>query len=96
MGFTKDVSELRPKLIQLENTLDRMRATLTDNKELAANLSQKVEPIQDLEGKMRAHYEIMQDLQLEDEKKRLAAEAEAEAGTGRKMRTERKEIGGRK
>lgn len=96
MGFTKDISELRPKLIQLENTLDRMRTTLTDSKELVGNLSQEVEPIQDLEGKMRAHYEIMQDIQLEDEKKRLAAEAEAEAETGRKMRTGRKQIGGRK
>ena len=96
MGFTKDVSELRPKLTQLENTLDRIRTTLTDNKELVGNLSQEVEPIQELERKMRAHYGVMQDLQLEDEKRRLAAEAEAEAGTGRKMRTERKEIGGRK
>jgi len=35
---------------------------------LVGNLSQEVEPRQDLEPKMRAHFEVMQDLQLEDEK----------------------------
>ena len=48
MGFTRDVSELRPKLVQLENTHARLREALTNNKELVGNLSQKVEPIQDL------------------------------------------------
>tara|TARA_A100001037_G_scaffold133379_1_gene121006 strand:- start:9 stop:506 length:498 start_codon:yes stop_codon:yes gene_type:complete len=91
MGFTRDVSELRPKLVQLENTHARLREALTNNKELVGNLSQEVEPIQDLEAKMRAHYEVMQDLQLEDEKQRLAAEEEAD--TGRKKRVQRKKMG---
>ena len=91
MGFTRDVSELRPKLVQLENTHARLRETLTTNKELVGNLSQEVEPIHDLETKMRAHYEVMQDLQLEDEKQRLAAEEEAD--TGRKRRVQRKKMG---
>ena len=91
MGFTRDVSELRPKLVQLENTQARLRETLTTNKELVGNLSQEVEPIQDLETKMRAHYKVMQDLQLEDEKQGLAAEEEADAG--RKRRVQRKKMG---
>ena len=40
---------------------------------------------------MRAHYEVMQDLQLEDEKQRLASEEEAD--TGRKKRVQRKKMG---
>ena len=91
MGFTRDVSELRPKLVQLENTLTRLREALANNEELVGNLSQEVEPRRDLETKMRAHFEVMQDLQLEDEKQRLAAEEEAD--TGRKRRVQRKKMG---
>ena len=91
MGFTRDVSELRPKLVQLENTLTRLREALANNKELVGNLSQEVEPRRDLETKMRAHFEVMQDLLLEDEKERLAAEEEAD--TGRKRRVQRKKMG---
>ena len=32
MDFTRDVSELRPKLVQLENTHARLREALTNNK----------------------------------------------------------------
>ena len=64
---------------------------MANNKELVGNLSQEVEPRQDLETKMRAHFEVMQDLQLEDEKQRLAAEEEAD--TGRKRRVQRKKMG---
>ena len=91
VGFTRDESELRPKLVHLEITLTRLREALANNKELVGNLSQEVEPIQDLEAKMRAHFEVMQDLQLEDEKQRLAAEEEAD--TGRKRRVQRKKMG---
>ena len=31
MGFTRDVSELRPKLVQLENTLTRLREALAND-----------------------------------------------------------------
>ena len=82
---------IRPKLVQLENTLTRLREALANNKELVGNLSQEVEPRQDLETKMRAHFEVMQDLQLEDEKQRLATEEEAD--TGRKRRVQRKKMG---
>ena len=91
LGFTRTVAELRPKLSQIENTLNRVREGMKENKELVDNLSTEVTPIRDLEGKMRGHYEDMQELQLNEEKKKLAEEEEAE--TGRKRRIQRKKMG---
>ena len=90
LGFTRTVAELRPKLSQIENTLNRVREGMKENKELVDNLSTEVTPIRDLEGKMRGHYEDMQELQLNEEKKKLAEE---EAETGRKRRIQRKKMG---
>ena len=59
------------------------------NKVIVDNLSKEVAPIQDLEGKMREHYEDMQELQLNEEKRKIAEEEE----TGRKRRIQRKKMG---
>ena len=61
------------------------------NKEIVDNLTKEVAPIQDLEGKMREHYEDMQELQLNEEKRKIAEEEEEE--TGRKRRIQRKKMG---
>ena len=89
--FTREISALRPKLSNAEHTLDRLRAGMKDNKERVGELSDVVDPIRELEGKMRAYYEAMQDLVMDDEKKKLAEEQDAESG--RKRRIQRKKMG---
>ena len=61
------------------------------NKEIVDNLTKEVAPIQDLEGKMCEHYEDMQELQLNEEKRKIAEEEEEK--TGRKRRIQRKKMG---
>ena len=91
LGFTRDVGDLRPKLSKLENTLDRVRDGMKDNKDRVGILSKEVNPIQELEGKMRAHYEEMQEIEMEAEKQKIAEEEEEQ--TGRQRRIQRKKMG---
>ena len=70
MGFNQNISTLRPKLDQVENLLNRIRLNLQTHKERIENLNLDLSPIQDLEQKMRTHYEIIQDLALDAEKRR--------------------------
>ncbi len=91
LGFTRDVADLRPKLSKIESTLDRIRDRMKDNKELVGTLSKEVAPIEDLEGKMRAHYEAIQEQEREAEKKNI--EAEEDEQSGRKRRIQRKKMG---
>lgn len=91
LGFTRDAGELRPKLSAIENTLDRIRSMMKDNKELVGSLSKEVAPIRDLEGKMRAHFEAMQEMVMIAEKKKIAEEEEAESGRARRI--QRKKMG---
>jgi len=88
MGFSQNISTLRPKLDQVENVLNRIRLNLQTHKERIENLNIELNPIQELEQKMRTHYEIIQDLALDEEKKNL--EEEKEAGSGGKRTIERK------
>ena len=69
--FTRDVADLRPKLSKIESALDRIRDRMADNKELVSTLSKEVAPIEDLEGKMRAHYEGLQEQERNAEKKKI-------------------------
>jgi hypothetical protein len=89
--FTRDVADLRPKLSKIESALDRTRDRMADNKELVSTLSKEVAPIEDLEGKMRAHYEAIQEQEREAEKKNI--ENEEDELSGRKRRIQRKKMG---
>ncbi len=89
--FTRDVADLRPKLSKIESALDRIRDRMADNKELVSTLSKEVAPIEDLEGKMRAHYEAIQEQEREAEKKNI--ENEEDELSGRKRRIQRKKMG---
>jgi predicted nucleic acid-binding Zn-ribbon protein len=91
LGFTRDLADLRPKLSKIESTLDRIRDRMKDNKELVGTLSKEVAQIEDLEGKMRAHYEAIQEQEREAEKKNI--EAEEDEQSGRKRRIQRKKMG---
>jgi len=89
IGFSQNISTLRPKLDQIDKVLNRIRLNLQTNKERIENLNLDLSPIQDLEQKMRTHYEIIQDLALDEEKKNLREEKEAESGGKRTIERKR-------
>ena len=89
MGFTRDLGDLRPKLSKIESILGRVRDGMKDNKERVSTLSEEIAPIEDLEGKMRAHYEGIQEQERNAEKKKI----EEEEQSGRKRRIQRKKMG---
>ena len=91
LGFSQNISTLRPKLDQVDKVLNRMRLNLQANKERIEDLNLDLSPIQDLEQKMRTYYEIIQDLALDEEKKNLREEREEkEVESGSKRTIERK------
>ena len=91
LGFTRDIEDLRPKLFKIENTLERIRTVMKDNKERVGILSVEVAPIEDLEGRMRSHYEAMQELELAAEKRKIAEEENEQSS--RSHRIKRKRMG---
>ena len=91
LGFTRDLGDLRPKLSKIESLLGRVRDGMKDNTERVSTLSEEIAPIEDLEGKMRAHYEGIQEQDRNEEKKKIAEEEEEQSG--RKRRIQRKKMG---
>ena len=79
-GFSQNISILRSRLEQVDKVLNRTRLNLQANKERIEDLNLALSPIVDLEQKMRTHYEIIQDLALDEEKKNLREEKEAKSG----------------
>ena len=90
MGFTRDLGDLRPKLSKIESILGRVRDGTKDNTERVSTLSEEIAPIEDIEGKMRAHYEGIQEQERNAEKKKIEEEEEQ---SGRKRRIQRKKMG---
>ena len=74
IGYSQNFSTLHPKLDQIDKALNRTRLNLQANKERIEDLNLDLSPIQDLEQKMRTHYEIIQDLAL---KRNLEANAQS-------------------
>ena len=93
LGFTRDIEDLRPKLFKIENTLERIRTEVKDNKERVGILSVEVAPIEDLEGRMRSHYEAMQELELAAEKRKIAEEENEQSGSNHRIQSKRKGFG---
>ena len=90
LGFTRDLGDLRPKLSKIESLLGRVRDGIKDNTERVSTLSEEIAPIEDIEGKMRAHYEGIQEQERNAEKKKIEEEEEQ---SGRKRRIQRKKMG---
>ena len=90
MGFTRDLGDLRPKLSKIESILGRVRDGTKDNTERVSTLSEEIAPIEDIEGKMRAYYEGIQEQERNAEKKEIEEEEEQ---SGRKRRIQRKKMG---
>jgi hypothetical protein len=91
LGFTRDLGDLRPKLSKIESILGRVRDGTKDNTERVSTLSEEIAPIEDIEGKMRAHYEGIQEQERNAEKKKIKEEEEEQSG--RKRRIQRKKMG---
>ena len=93
LGFTRDIEDLRPKLFKIENTLERTLTGMKDNKERVGILSVEVAPIEDLEGRMRSHYEAMQELELTAEKREIAEEENEQSSPSYRITRKRMDFG---
>ena len=87
LGVTRDLGDLRPKLSKIESILGRVRDGTKDNTERVSTLSEEIAPIEDIEGKMRAHmrgYRSRKETQKRRKLKKKKSNPAASAGSSAK------------
>ncbi len=91
LSFTNEATDLRPKLSKIEHGLSSLKDGMKGRKAKVAKLNEVVSPLKNHEAEMRAYYEQMKKIDLDDEKKQLAEQAEAD--NKRQRRIQRKKMG---
>ena len=69
LRFTRDATDLRPKMTEVVRELTKLRKNMADRKKKVEILAQQVAPIKEQENKIRLYYEQLEDLKIEEEKK---------------------------
>ena len=91
--FSNEVTELRPKLTEIERRLNRVRDGMQSHQAKVDKLSEAVRPLKQQEHSLRSYYDEIKRLELEMERKKLVSEQEGEEGK-RELNIQRKKLDG--
>ena len=89
--YTREASEMGPKLSKIEKEISKIRDGLKDREELVETLTQDVSPLSEKEEVLRTYFDELKDVELREEKRALE-EGEQEESDRRK-RIQRKKMG---
>ena len=89
--YSRHQSELQPRLMHLDREVNKRREGMADHKKVVAELTSSVTPLQEREGALRAYYEELRNIEVEEEKRSLAQQQAYEAE--KKVRISRKKMG---
>lgn len=89
--FTRQASEMAPKLQKLDMALTKIRDGMDEKKKIVKDLSVIVDPLRAREGKIRAYYEEIKNIELNDERETASKEEKDEAE--KRKRIQRKKMG---
>ncbi len=89
--YSRHLSELQPRLHQLDRELARRLEGMGDRRKAVADLAAQVNPLEAKESVLRAYYEELRDLEAQEEKRALAQQQAYEAE--KKVRISRKKMG---
>ena len=89
--YTRHLTELQPRLSHLDRELNRRVEGMADRKKTVDELSAVVNPLQKQESALRAYYEELRGVEVEEEKRALAQQQAYEAE--KKVRISRKKMG---
>lgn len=87
--FTRQASEMAPKLQKLEAALTKIRDGMDDKKRLVKDLTTIVEPLRAREGKLREYYEMLKNLELAYEREHAEKEEQDEAEKRKRIQKKR-------
>ncbi len=91
LAFTNEVTELRPKLNELERRLVNLRDSLQSYQDKVDKLSDDVRPLKQQEAHMRSYYDEMKRIELDSEREKLVTEEKEE--NKRELNIQRKKMG---
>ena len=89
--YSRHLSELHPRLLHLDREINRRQEAVADKKKAVAELTLGVIPLQAREAALRAYYEELRGIEVEEEKRALLQQQAYEAE--RKVRVSRKKLG---
>jgi len=77
-AFSKTLSELRPKLTEVERRLDRVRDGMENHQSKLAGLSESVSPLQQQESDLQSYYNEIRNLELKLERENIVSKKSKE------------------
>lgn len=91
LNFTRESATMGPKLHKLESDLQKLRDGMREREKTVKDLTVIVEPLREREGRIRAYYDALKDLEVETERESQKTGEEQEAA--KKRRIQRKKMG---
>ena len=77
-AFSKTLSEMRPKLTEVERRLDRVRDGMEIHQSKLAGLSKSVSPLQQQKSDLQSYYDEIRNLDLKLEQEKIVSEKSKE------------------
>ena len=90
--FSNEVTELRPKLTEIERRLNRVRDGMQSHQAKVDKLSESVRPLKQQEHSLRSYYDEIKRLELDMEREKLVSEQDKEGK--KELNIQRKKLEG--
>ena len=90
--FSNEVTELRPKLTEIERRLNRVRDGMQSHQAKVDKLSESVRPLKQQEHSLRSYYDEIKRLELDTEREKLVSEQDKEGK--KELNIQRKKLDG--
>ena len=92
IAFSNEVTELRPKLTEIERRLNRVRDGMQSHQAKVDKLSESVRPLKQQEHSLRSYYDEIKRLELDMEREKLVSEQDKEGK--KELNIQRKKLEG--
>ncbi|MBT7595748.1 MAG: hypothetical protein HN559_12620 [Gemmatimonadetes bacterium] len=89
--FTREAAAMAPRLQKIDMDLNKRREGMSEKKKAVKDLTVIVDPLKNSEGKLRAYYEVLQNIEISHE--RTEAEQGEKEEKERSKRIQRKKMG---
>lgn len=87
--FTREASDMAPKIQKLDMSLSKIREGMDDKKKLVKDLTVIVDPLREREGRLRAYYEEIKNIELAYERETADKEEKDEAEKRKRIQKKR-------
>ena len=91
--YSKEASELQPKLNRVNKELNRLREKIEPKKKLISQLNKEIVPLREKEKEFDDFFQTLRQVELDEEKKEVAEERESSADKKRKLQRRRMGFG---